>query len=449
MLMRLLLALPIVFMPNALHFAYDTGIPGLNIANLLVIVVVFGLLAWRRGPAPEPGMGPMTPPLLLLFAMLGFGFVIAVSSPGADFLGDLTYFKNAIFYPLLYFVYRRCRQDMEGTRQLIILVMVVAAIAGLEAIREGLDYGIGRYAETRRASGPFGVDFRNANRAGVFYAMFLPMFVAMALFFRKQKLWRIAAIAGTAIMAMAIMVTYSRQSYLIALVGCALLLLRKNVILAALIGLSAIPAIALLPEGVTQRVEQTEQRNAIGDEELDVSTASRFEIWDGAWRMWQEHPLGVGLGRFQSNIGEYVPAYAGFDAHNAYLRILAEVGPLGVLAMFWILWRGLLLARALRRNAAREDAEAKAIAFGFAVLVIATGLGNVYGSPFFEGSVMANFWILCGLVEHYAKLKREALAAPAPADGEVVATGPRAGAIGQRFPLAARIAPGRYGQQGE
>lgn len=444
MMMRLLLALPIVFMPNALHFDYETGIPGLNIANLLVLVLVLGMLLMQRGPRPKPGMGPMTPPLLLLFAMLCMGFAITSMSPGASFLDDLTYLKNAVFYPLLYFIYRRSRQDLTGTRQLIILVMVVAAVAGVEAIREGLDYGIGRYTETRRASGPFGVDFHNANRAGVFYAMFLPMFVSMALFFRKQRLWRIAAIAGTAILSMAIMVTYSRQSYFIALAGCALLLLRRNVILAVLIGLCAVPAIALLPEGVTQRVADTEQTNAIGGEELDVSTASRFEIWGGALRMWQDHPLGVGLGRFKANIGRYVPAYAGYDTHNGFLRMLAEVGPLGLLAMLWVLWRALLIARLLRKSAAPNDAEAKAIAFGFAVLVVATGLGNLYGSPFFEGSVMANFWILCGLVEHYAGLKRNALAAPT--DATIRAHQAQIPGIGQRFPLAARIAPGRYGR---
>jgi len=446
MLKRLLLALPIVLMPNMLHVDVNTGIPGLNIANIIVILLAIALLVWRRGPAPDPGMGMITPPLLLLFLMLTTGFVVSQFSPQNGLLDDLTYYKNAIFYPLLYFIYRRCRQDLAGTRQLIILVMVVAAVAGVEAIREGLDYGIGHYSDTHRASGPFGYDYRNANRAGVFYAMFLPMFVAMALFFRNQRVWRLAAIAGIGILAMAIMVTYSRQSYFIALAACALLLMRRNVVLAVLIGLCAIPAVALLPESVTQRVAETEQRNAVGAEELDTSTASRFEIWDGAIRMWEEHPIGVGLGRFQANIGRYVPRYAGYDAHNGYIRILAELGPIGTLAMFWILWRALRLGLALKRTARRDDAEATAIAYGFSVLAIATGLGNLYGSPFFEGSVMANFWILCGLVEHYMLLKRQETSVEAsPLDTDLKAT---ASPIGQRFPLAGRIAPGRYGQDG-
>ena len=52
-------------------------------------------------------------------------------------------------------------------------------------MREGIDYGFGAYNPMRRASGPFGEDWHNANRAGVFYAMFMPMFVALALFLKK------------------------------------------------------------------------------------------------------------------------------------------------------------------------------------------------------------------------------------------------------------------------
>lgn len=443
MLIRLLLAVPILFMPNMLHLSFETGIPGLNIANLLFIVVVGVLLMAGRKYRPLEARGPITNALLLLFAALLVGLVIAQATMPMNFMDDFTYIKNLVFYPLLYFVYRRCGQDLKGTRQLIIFVMIVAAVAGLEAIREGLDYGFGRYSETRRASGPFGVDYSSANRAGVFYAMFLPMFVAMALFFRKQKLWRTAAIAGCAIMAVAIMATYSRQSYLIALVAVALLLIRRNVVLAAVIGVLMVPAISLLPESVTQRVAETEQEDSVGAEQLDVSTASRFEIWTGAMEMWSEHPAGVGLNRFKRHIGNYVPRYAGYDAHSMYVLMLAECGPLGLAALFYLLWRLLAMGVGFVRAVPGNDAEAKALSLGFILVVVSTALGNVYGSPFFEGAVMANFWALCGLMEHYVALKKR------QASGLVAAAqpaAPPAAHIGQRFPLAARIAPGRYGE---
>lgn len=44
MWMRLLLAVPLLFMPNMLHLSVDTGIPGLNLANIIFIVVLGALL---------------------------------------------------------------------------------------------------------------------------------------------------------------------------------------------------------------------------------------------------------------------------------------------------------------------------------------------------------------------------------------------------------------------
>lgn len=452
MFMKLLLALPLLYMPNMLHLSVETGIPGLNLANIIFIVVVAALLMGGRRYRPLEPTGRITHALLLLFAALALGFVIAQATMPRDFMEDFTYLKNLIFYPLMYFVYRRCGQDLKGTRQLIIFVMIVAAVAGLEAIREGLDYGFGNYNESRRASGPFGVDYTTANRAGVFYAMFMPMFIAMALFFRKQKFWRMAAVGGIVIMAVAIMATYSRQSYLIALVAFALLLVRRNLVLAVLIGLLMVPAIGLLPESVTQRVAETEQQDAVGEEQLDVSTASRFEIWGGAMQMWSEHPIGVGLNRFKQHIGDYVPRYAGYDAHSIYFLMLAECGPLGLLALFYLLWRLLRMGMAFTRSVPGTDAEAKALSLGFILVTVSTALGNVYGSPFFEGAVMANFWALCGLMEHYFALKRMGATAPAAARASGSAgpalPAPAAARIGSRFPLAARITPGRYGNDG-
>lgn len=437
MLRMLLLAIPIAFMPNALHLSFETGISGLNLPNAVFLLAVVTVVMSGRKEDSVPGWGELTPALLAYFAAVVFGFLVAQFTRPEDWGADITKLKTVIFPPLLYVIYRKCRLDARQTRSLIILVMIVAAVAGLEAVREGLDYGFGRYVESRRASGPFGVDYRNANRAGVFYAMFLPMFLAMALFFRGQKLWRIAAITGCAILALAVMATYSRQSYGIALFALSLLLLRRHMLLAVLIALLALPVVSLLPESVTERVEETEQTTQAGGEKLDESTASRFDIWAGAVEMWQDNPMGVGLGRFKSYIGRYAPEYALMDAHNYYVLVLAELGVLGLVALAWLLWRMLRLAGKVRRATAHISAEAKALGIGFSVTVVAMALGNLYGSPFAEGAVMANFWILCGLMEHYALQKQQRSVAPA------VAQDPRI-AIASRFPMAARSAPGRH-----
>jgi O-antigen ligase len=251
--------------------------------------------------------------------------------------------------------------------------------------------------------------------------------------------WRIAALAGGCILILAIMVTYSRQAYLIGLLGIFLLLLRRNAVLTVLaVGLLAVSAITalttILPESVTERVMQTQQASATGTAKLDTSTSSRFYIWEGAVRMWQDNPAGVGLNRFREYIGRYTNR-AGVDAHNSFVLILAECGPLGLLALLWLLWRLWELAGRMRLSAAGMDGEATALALGFTLMVVSMALGNSFSSFLFDGSVMANFWIMCGLLERYAALREHGMLAseehaPAPAS------------IFDRFPLASRIQPG-------
>ncbi|HET9482447.1 MAG TPA: O-antigen ligase family protein [Xanthomonadales bacterium] len=409
-----LLAILLVYTVNQLHLPQELGIRGLNVANLLFAIAALAVVAGG-------GSGATTRPLLkraLLgwFAMLVVAFAIARARGGGELMADLTYLKTALFYPLFYFLFFHGVRDLKWTRWLIGLTLLVAFVAGLEALKEAVGYGIGQFVDSRRASGPFGIDYRSANRAGVYYAMFLPLFLGLAVFLRRQPLLRAAAFAGVLVVTGAILFTYSRQAYFIALIGLVLLLARRGV-LATLLGLAVVWAVVPhLPEGVGERVEETQQQGDYGQVEYDASTASRWEIWSGAVSMWAEHPLGIGLNRFQQNIGEY-STIEGKDAHNFYVLTLAEAGIQGLVALLVLLaamWR---LVRRLR--AAAFDAEGRALAVGANVAFVCMMLGNVYGSPFFEGAVMGTFWALLGLLERYALLRQPQRAAaarePAPA----------------------------------
>lgn len=435
-MLRLLLAIAIVLLPNALQVPVNTGIPGINFSNLLLLLLLASLAIAPKEPMPSLNRTAyLTPPLLALFFMLVVGFVIAqVKAPG-DVMSDITRLKNAIFYPLFYLVYRRCRMDLRETRQLIMLVLLVAVAAAIQAIVQGLQYGVGEFVDSQRASGPFG-DITMANRAGAFYAMFLPMLAAIAVVFERKSV-RVAALIGCFLLAAAILFTYSRQSYLIGLLGLLLLLMHRSVFAALLACVLLVSSVSLFPESVVQRVQETRQSSPAGASGVDPSTASRQEIWLGAMRMWQEHPEGVGLGRFTSRIGDY-SAHPGRDAHNSFVLILAEIGPLALAAMLWLLWRIWRLAFLIRRSAPETDQEMQALALGFRITVISMALSNVFGSPFFEGLIMASFWILCGLLERYAILKAHAAAGPVEAESLPV---PAPG-LADRFPLVARTMPG-------
>ncbi|MEO7917438.1 MAG: O-antigen ligase family protein [Dokdonella sp.] len=432
-MLRALLLFQILYTVYQSHYSFETGIPGINLPNVLFVICWVMVM---RAPRAEAITAPaiLKPAVLVWYGALLMAFLIALARIPGEFMLDINYLRTALFSPLLYFLYLRSKQSLEETRWMAIAVMVVAAIAGLQAIRQGLDYGIGTYNETHRASGPFGADYRDANRAGIYYCIFLPMFVGLAFFLRKQKMWFFAAIAGIGLLSMAILVTYSRQSYFIALVGAALVMLRRSTLLAILFSILAVVAVPLLPGSVTERVAETQQEDVYGSEVIDDSTSSRWEIWSGGLRMAASNPLGIGLNRFKTRIGEYVPRYKGYDAHNFYVLTLAEMGIQGLFALGLVFFYLFKLGFFLRKTVPAGDSEAMALAVGFSVTTVSVLLGNLYGSPFLEANVLGTYWILCGVLERYMQLKQQALVGggfvtrePDPID---------------RFPLIARANPG-------
>ena len=252
-----LLALPLMFLPNALHFSGAPLVVGLNLSNLVVLVLLVSIPMFSRGHAPDrPGYGRLGPALLLLFSAYLLAFVIAVWRSSGTLLEDLTVLKTAIFYPMFYFVYRNCRADLRQTRQLIVVALAVAVIAGVEAVHEAVTGGmLGAYSEQNRASGPFGVNALTANLAGYFYAAFLPVLIAAVLFLKGRPRLRTAAIMGAGVLGLAVLATFSRQAYAISLLCLLLLALRRNLAAALAIGALMVAATTALPESFTVRVE--------------------------------------------------------------------------------------------------------------------------------------------------------------------------------------------------
>jgi len=429
--MRLLYALPIALLPFAAQLPSNVSV------GASVGILTLALLLGNREPGYLARSSYLLPPLAALFVAMLIGFAAAHWHDLADVAKDLREAKVAVLFPFLYLAYRRCGLDLKTTRQLIVLSLVVAVGAGLVAVGQGLSFNLGEFSETQRATGPFG-PIKMANRAGVFFAIFLPMLVAIVLQSRQRPLVRGAALAGSLVLAMAILFTYSRQAYLIGLFGIMVLLVWRSIPAAALAGvLMVVVMLTVLPDSVVDRVQETQQVDASGEVSLDVSTTSRFTIWSGTLAMLRDHPAGVGLNRFGDHIGDYT-SYAGKDAHNGFLLTLAECGPLGLLALLWVFWRLWRMTHWLRRSPGAAGPEGGTYERGFTLAVVSMALGNMYGSPFFDSVIMSNVWILCGLMERYGTIREHAAhvvaAAQAPQRTPVT--------LGQRFPLAARALPG-------
>lgn len=431
----------IVWVPNQLHLPADLGLKGLNAINLLFLSILLVMLGQQRDPDRISLPTPMKGVFIAYFVMLVWAFLIGQVYDASQIIFDLTALKNSIFFMSLYFVFFHAVRDAKTIQQMFFMLLLVAAVAGLEAIREGLDYGFGVYSETKRAAGPFGEDYKSSNLAAVFFAIFTPVFAAVAFYMKDRPMWRFGGIGGTAILLIGIFCTYSRQAFLIVALLMLLMAIKRNVILGLLIAVALINFEAWVPEGVVERLAMTTaQTSETGEAQLDESTASRFILWQGAGRLILQRPWGVGLNHFKREIGSEQPALAGFDAHNFLVLITTEGGIFGgvmTLALYialsvlaWRFWR------------AAATADQRAMAAGFAGATLALMLGNLYGSRLLDGAVTGNYWILAALCARYLCLLKQGQAGPDSTTGKAKTGNSRHSDIKTHTP-AARDADGR------
>ncbi|MDO4905323.1 MAG: O-antigen ligase family protein [Lautropia sp.] len=396
LLLTLLLAVMVVWVPNQLHLPADLGLKGLNSINLLFLGILAVMYMRPKDTLQPSPPTPMKGIFLAYFAMLVWAFLIGQAYDRSLMMLDLTALKNSIFFMSLYFVFFHAVRDEQTIQRVFFMILLVAAVAGVEAIKEGIDYGFGVYGETKRAAGPFGTDYKASNLAAVFFAMFIPVFAAVAFYMKGKPLWRFGSMGGIGLLLLGIFCTYSRQAYLIVAILLLLMALKRNIVLGILIGVAVFNYEAWVPEGVVQRLAMTtEQTSETGEAQLDESTESRFVLWEGAGRLIMGRPWGIGLNHFKREIGSEQQSLAGMDAHNFLVLITTEAGILGGLLTLLLYASLSMLAWKFWRAANTPDQ--RAMAAGFAGATLAVMLGNLYGSRLLDGAVTGNYWILAAL----------------------------------------------------
>jgi O-antigen ligase len=412
--MNALLAAIIVYMPYQQHYVVVLDVKGLNLINLIFLVVLAIVLLRGKVAGSAPGEAtPLKGRFILFMVALFLAFAVAQARDGSDMVVDATHLKNNIFYMLFYFMYYHAVRDEESIRFLFGAILFAAFLVSLQGMRQALDLGIlsSGFAPHRRVTGPFGAGtVGGANQAAAFYVIFVPVFFAVVLIARSRPLARLATVPALMLGLMSTFFTYSRQAYFIIAAQLLYLGLRRQFVLGMVILVALFNYESWAPQGVVERIQMTEQTDTSGDRKLDESTASRFLLWEGGMQMFAERPWGVGLGRFHKEIGGLVPQYANFDAHNGFVLVTAEQGLLGAFAMVFLL-AGLV---GLARRAARLDdtEETRLLATSFLVATIGAIAANLFGTRIFDGPVMGNYWILAALVARYCTL-RERRAEPA------------------------------------
>ncbi|KPL26479.1 MAG: hypothetical protein AMJ72_12645 [Acidithiobacillales bacterium SM1_46] len=394
MFLKAFLAWIILYVPNQLRFPSDLGLKGLNVFNLLLLVGLVMMLVSEKSDDDRPA--PLRGRIFFYFLVICIAFVLGTAQSPDYLVDDITHLKTILTYPLLYFIYYRCVRDRATARLLLAVVMGTAFIAGVEAFRQALDYGLG---SGKRVAGPFGYALASANYAGVFFAIFAPMGLSLVLFHR-ERLIRLAGASVYASALIGVFYTYSRTALAAIGVTTVLLSLIRSRVLAFAVVFLIINFAVWGPETVLQRVESTTVETAQGEEKLEESTESRFYLWEGGWEMLKERPYGIGLNQFHRQIEPHLPPWIiARDAHNHFVLIATEAGIQGFIALVLLCLGFYSVGFQLLRQ--REDREARALGWGYVMCVTGLIMGNLYNSLIYSGEVMGNFWILTALMARY------------------------------------------------
>lgn len=160
-------------------------------------------------------------------------------------------------------------------------------------------------------------------------------FCYFLFFWAKSLILKLGFLLLASLAMIIIINTGSRTGYVATILTFIALffLLKKGKMKIFLVSLLFLPLlISNIPDHYVERF------NSIftGEEKEGASSAARKQIIEDAIDVYKAYPLGVGVSAFPAVRGEMFDRYQ--DTHNLYLEILTNLGPIGVLSFFTLIF---------------------------------------------------------------------------------------------------------------
>lgn len=150
-----------------------------------------------------------------------------------------------------------------------------------------------------------------------------------------------------------------------------------------------------------------ERMSTIFDYSGDAAATDRLLFWAAAVEMAIDHPLGIGVGNFQTYVLEYVSGLTVIrSAHSTFFECLAELGGPGLMLLLAIITAVMFRLNRVRRWARRIDPVATArvgrwesrLHLGWQAMALRAGLAGYLACAMFTSRLWAeDLWILFGL----------------------------------------------------
>lgn len=337
-----------------------SGLAATAVSLLLILTVVMWVAAQHR-----EGNRVLTPLSLAGVALACAGVISVVGSiDRVETLTEAARMTSAVAMLVILTAILTSSEDVRRLLHVTYLSMVVPLVfAMIQAVTSG------GHADSSGLSRIVGT-FVHPNAFGAYLAVLLVAGVALfrATDGRERVVLQLLLLAG----ALALLLTFSRGSWLAALLGLVTVAFVQRRPSVLLVMAGAIGAAAMVPAVSTRLADLGQTRSLAGTE--GNSLIWRIDYWRQLLQLADQNPAtGVGLNMAQELTVE------GNLPHNDFVRMYVEAGWIGLLAFVGLL---ILLAATARRAAREATTEAElAVAAGFSgalvvVSVIMLG-GNV------------------------------------------------------------------------
>ncbi len=396
---------------------------GLNFLNIGFLLSLIG--AWRMHGHLARWSGVHKWVWLYLgycVLSLAVGFSLV---PAPDDMRRINDFKDSAIGILLLFVVEMSVTDWASFRRVLMAMILPMPYILRVTWSEHASVAGYAYRDDLRIHGTFSL--LGANEFASFCVTMALALFAVLITSKLSKLWRLMLVIGISCMVLGVLWAYSRTSYVTILLGAAIIVLlwrgRAKLAIPVLLALLIVPP--LLPHSVTERFDATH----VDGSHVDESTDMRYVFWGVAWKEFTHHPLtGIGYGTFS------VANPYGMDAHNFFIRELAEKGLPGFLITIGLFFS---MARVCWRTFRDSPPGSLAYALGLGMCGVwpALVVTNIWGDRFTYTVMIGYYWVLLALC---LKAREFVLAerAAAGASAAAITTGQ---VLRQRFALPARV----------
>jgi putative inorganic carbon (HCO3(-)) transporter len=364
---------------------------GPQFLDILMLGTALGLVLKGQPVIPRTGINKV----LVVFAVFCYFSLwegsFFIDAPFPIWITDprLSDWKNYIEMFLFALIVASAIKDK---RQILILLLVMGLSVlvvnrAFYSTMSGRD--LSHFSYQVRDAGPLG--YAGVNGLAAFEAMVVSFLIGFYSSLKKS-VPRIAVLAVIATCIYCLLYAFSRGGYVGLLVGMVTVGLFRSRWLIPLAVVLVLSWQTLLPVSVQERITMTTEDAAEG-QQFDSSAQDRLVLWHDALELFKRNPVsGTGFDTYGSmgRVGGYR------DTHNYYIKVLAEMGVIGLLLYLAVLWKmtgtGLSLLRAT------NDPFWRGIALGFLAMMGSIIVSNFFGDRWTYQQLDGYLWIVLGCV---------------------------------------------------